>query len=55
MFQTPSHPSSATGKTKIKDEIVAEEKFGVIYNIRCKDCDAEYNGETARKLGTRAK
>ena len=38
-----------------KDEIVAAEKFGDIYNIRCKDCDAEYIGETATKLGTKAK
>ena len=34
---------------------MAEEKFGVIYNIRYKECDAEYIGETARKLGTRTK
>ena len=36
-----------------KDEITFEEKCGVIYNIKCKNCDAEYIGETARKLGTR--
>ena len=29
------------------------EKCGVIYNIRCKDCDADRIGETARNLGTR--
>ena len=36
-----------------KDEITVEEKCGVIYNIKCKDCDTDYIGETARKLGTR--
>ena len=26
---------------------------GSFYNIKCKDCDADYIGEKARKLGTR--
>ena len=38
-----------------KDKIVVEEKCGVTYNMKCRDFDAEYNGETARKLGTRHK
>ena len=25
---------------------------GVIYSVRCKDCDGEYVGETERKLST---
>ena len=29
-----------------------EEKCGVIYNIKRKDCDAEDIGKTATKLGT---
>ena len=36
-----------------KDEIADEEKCGVIYNIQCKNCDANYIGETAKKQGTR--
>ena len=28
-----------------KDEIAVEEKCGVIYNIKCKDCDAKYFGD----------
>ena len=36
-----------------KDEIVDEEKCGVIYNFQYEDCDADYIGETARKLSTR--
>ena len=40
---------------RLKDEIAVEEKCGVIYNIKCKDCDAGRAniGETTRKLGTR--
>lgn len=32
--------------------MIIEEKCGVIYNIKRKDCDAEDIGETATKLGT---
>lgn len=32
--------------------MIIEEKCGVIYNIKRKDCDAEDIGETTTKLGT---
>ena len=31
------------------DEIADEEKCGVIYNIQCKDCDADYIGKTRKE------
>ena len=38
-----------------KDKLDKLHKCGVVYNIKCKDCEAEYIGETARRLGTRLK
>ena len=35
------------------NQIMDEDKCGVIYNIKCQDCDAEYVRETTRRLGTR--
>ena len=32
--------------------MIIEEKCGIIYNIKLKDCDAEDIGKTATKLGT---
>ena len=39
----------------LKDEIAVEGKCGVIYNIRCKDCDSGRAdiSEPTKKLGTR--
>ena len=36
-----------------KDKLSGDEKRGVIYSVRCQSCDAEYIGETERKLSTR--
>ena len=38
---------------KPKDTTEALRKTGVIYNIKCRDCNQEYIGETGRTLGTR--
>ena len=36
-----------------KDSTETSRKTGVIYNIKCKDCDHEYVGETGRTVATR--
>ena len=38
-----------------KDKDSAEDVSGVVYNIKCKDCEAEYIGETGRALTERLK
>ena len=38
-----------------KDKITNEEKAGVVYHIKCGDCDATYVGETERRLNKRIK
>ncbi len=38
-----------------KDKDKAEDKCGVVYNLSCSDCDAEYVGETERALKQRLK
>ena len=38
-----------------KDPVLKEEQSGVIYKIRCKECDGEYIGETGRQLNVRTK
>ena len=38
-----------------KDKTAIDKKCGVIYNIKCDDCESSYIGETARSLGTRYK
>ena len=35
-----------------RDQIFDEDHCGLICNIKCQDCDAEYIGETARRLGS---
>ena len=39
--------------TKVKDKEKPEEQAGVVYNVRCKDCDAHYVGETGKRLSSR--
>ena len=39
----------------VKDERKEEQKAGVVYEIKCKDCEKTYIGETARNAGVRAK
>ena len=39
----------------VKDRIIDEQKCGTVYSIHCKDCNAEYVGETGRRLNTRIK
>ena len=39
----------------VKDERKDEQKAGVVYEIKCKDCEKTYIGETARSAGVRAK
>ena len=41
--------------TKKKDRTKDEFKKNVIYNIKCKDCDAIYIGQSERNLGERIK
>ena len=36
-----------------KDPTENTRKTGVVYNIKCRDCDKEYIGETGRTLGKR--
>ena len=38
-----------------RDPVSKEEQSGVIYRIKCKECDGEYIGETARQLNIRTK
>lgn len=40
---------------KPKDRTATEKQCGVVYHIKCNDCDNTYVGETARSLGTRMK
>jgi hypothetical protein len=39
----------------IQDPTPIEKECGVIYKIKCDNCDKDYIGETARTLGTRVK
>ena len=39
----------------VKDERKGKQKAGVVYEIKCKDCEKTYIGETARNAGVRAK
>ena len=39
----------------VKDERKEEPKAGVVYEIKCKDCENTYIGETTRNAGVRAK
>ena len=36
-----------------KDRVIKEEKAGVVYHIKCAQCDSHYIGETERKLKKR--
>ena len=36
-----------------KDRTAKEKQCGVVYNIKCKECQSEYIGETGRQLKTR--
>jgi hypothetical protein len=38
-----------------KDKLETHKKCGAIYHIQCKDCTADYIGETSRPLGVRLK
>ena len=40
---------------KPKDKINKEDTKGIIYQIKCKDCDSVYYGQTSRALKTRVK
>ena len=40
---------------KPKDKIWKEAARGIVYKIRCKDCDSVYVGETSHALKTRVK
>ena len=37
----------------IKDQIPMEEKKGVVYSVKCQDCEGEYVGETLRSMKVR--
>ena len=39
--------------TRVKDKDRREDQAGVVYNIKCSNCDAHYVGETGKKLATR--
>ena len=36
-----------------KDKSKKEKQCGVVYSVKCSECDQEYVGKTARMLGTR--
>ena len=38
-----------------KDKVTQEDKSGLVYQIKCGDCEASYVGETGRKLKERVK
>ena len=40
---------------KPKDKIEKEDSRGIVYKIKCKDCDCVYVGQTSRALKTRVK
>ena len=40
---------------KSKDKIEKEASRGIVYKIKCKDCDCIYVGQTSRALKTRVK
>ena len=37
----------------VKDKDKLEDRQGVVYKIKCCDCQATYNGEAGRNLNTR--
>jgi len=39
----------------IKDKLATKYKSAVVYNVNCKNCPAQYVGQTARRLETRLK
>lgn len=41
--------------TRVKDRTDKMKKCGVIYHIKCENCEGDYVGETARQLDTRLK
>ena len=47
----PIHTISSILK-KPKDKIEKEASRGIVYNIKCKDCDCVYIGQTSRLLKT---
>ena len=36
-----------------KDKSEKDKQCGVVYSVKCSECDQEYVGETVRMLGTR--
>ena len=36
-----------------KDKSKKEKQCGVVYSVKCRECDQEYIGETGRMVGTR--
>ena len=46
---------SQTYLKKPKDKIEREASRGIVYKIKCKDCDCVYIGQTSRALKTRVK
>ena len=43
-----------TSKFKIKDDISKEHKHNLVYEVKCPDCNANYIGETGKRLSERA-
>ena len=43
------------GYKKPKDKIEKEASRVIVYNIKCKDCDCVFVGQTSRTLKTRVK
>ena len=39
----------------IKDQIPMDDMKGVVYSVKCKDCEDEYIGETLRSMKVRMK